>query len=403
MGADRPERPSKPPPRVEASSLGREPPAWVRGVFAGVFLYLFICAINVMGDGLKLMAQASPTEGWIDYLLSGATNPFAALTAAVVVTAVVQSSSFTTSMIITMAAAGVIRVETAVFAVMGANIGTSVTSTLVALGNMRIRRQFRRAFSAAIVHDIFNLLCVAVLFPLEWATGWLSHLAELVAQGLGVETEGKPTSIVKVMTKPVVEGLEWAADLVFANQAWIGLTVAVAGLGLLFVSLAMLVRNLKGALLRQIEKLFRSIFFRNDFLAGTVGTITTVLVQSSSVTTSLIVPLAGAGAVKLRRVFSFVLGANIGTTVTGIIAAAAVVEHRDVAVTVAACHVLFNIAGITIWYPLRRVPIFLAGWYGRLAARSKRYAFVFLMTVFLVIPAIGLLITELLTSSPPAP
>jgi sodium-dependent phosphate cotransporter len=396
MGDGKPHKPS-------IRLAPREHPPWLRGVYAGVFLYLFICAINVMGGGLKMMAKAPPTSGWIDEVLSGATNPFAALTAAVVVTAVVQSSSFTTSMIITMAAAGVIRVETAIFAVMGANIGTSVTSTLVALANMRIRRQFRRAFTAAIVHDIFNLLCVAVLFPIEWATGFLSTIARFVAEGLGIETEGKPTSVVKIVTKPVVELFEWTAELVFSNPAWVGLSVAVAGLALLFISLAMLVKNLKGALLRQLEALFRSVFFRNDLVAGVVGTITTVLVQSSSVTTSLIVPLAGAGAVKLRRVFPFVLGANIGTTVTGIIAAAAVVDHRDVAVTVAACHVLFNICGITIWYPLRGVPLGLAHWYGNLAARSKRYAFLFLLTVFFVIPAIGLLITELLISPPSTP
>jgi sodium-dependent phosphate cotransporter len=224
-----------------------------------------------------------------------------------------------------------------------------------------------------------------------------------VPQVLGVSTQGKPTSPVKVITGPVVDGFEWAAGLIFSNPAWVGLTVAIGGLLLLFFSLVMLVSNLKGALLRHIEGLFRSVFFRNDLVAGVVGTITTVLVQSSSVTTSLIVPLAGAGAVKLRRVFPFMLGANVGTTVTGIIAAAAVVDHKDVAVTVAACHVLFNIIGIGIWYPLRWVPIGIAGWYGRLAARSKRYAFLFLLIVFFVIPAIGLFITELLTSPPPAP
>ena len=96
------------------------------------------------------------------------------------------------------------------------------------------------------------------------------------------------------------------------------------------------------------------------------------------------------------------LGANIGTTVTGIIAAAAA-DNKQLAFTIAFCHVLFNIVGIAVWYPLRVVPIGMAGWYGRLAARSKRYAFLFLLTVFLVIPAIGLLITELLTSSPSAP
>jgi sodium-dependent phosphate cotransporter len=403
MRDDRPGVASRTPRPVEPAARGHEIPAWLRGALAAVFLYLFLCAINVMGDGLKMMAGAPPTSEWIDGVLRGATNPFAALTAGILVTAIVQSSSFTTSMIITMAAAGVVPVDAAVFAVMGANIGTSVTGIIVALLNMRIRRQFRRALSAALVHDIFNLLSVAVLFPIEWAFHPLARVAAFVPRILGVATQGKPTSPIKVITKPVVEGFEWAAELIFSNPAWVGLAVALVGLLLLFFSLLMLVTNLKGALLRQIETLFRSIFFRNDLLAGIVGTITTVLVQSSSVTTSLIVPLAGAGAVKLRRVFPFVLGANIGTTVTGIIAAAAVVDHKNVAVTVAACHVLFNITGIAIWYPLRRVPIGLASWYGRLAARSTRYAFLFLLTVFFVIPALGLLITELLTPASAAP
>jgi sodium-dependent phosphate cotransporter len=128
-----------------------------------------------------------------------------------------------------------------------------------------------------------------------------------------------------------------------------------------------------------------------------------VIVQSSSITTSLIVPLAGAGAVTLRRVFAFMLGANIGTTVTGVIAAAATGDGKDIAVTVAASHVLFNVCGILIWYPLRVVPLGLASWYGRLAATSKRYAVLFLVMVFFVIPLTGLLITELFTSAPPVP
>lgn len=396
---------------LAAAARPRGQPAWLRGVYAAVFLYLFLCSISVMGGGLKLMATAPPTSEWIGSILALATNPFAALTAGVLVTAAVQSSSFTTSMIITMAAAGIIPLEAAVFAVMGANIGTSVTGIIVSLANVRIRRQFRRAFTAALVHDIFNLLSVAVLFPLEWAFHVLSRTAAWIALVLGLETGGTPHSPVKIIAKPVVSAFEWAAELAFSNPAWIGLAVAIGGLLLLFVSLVMMVTNLKGALLRRLEALFRSFFFRNDLTAGIIGTVTTVLVQSSSVTTSMIIPLAGAGAVKLRRVFPFVLGANIGTTVTGMIAAAAVVDdsgtlgvnEKGIAVTVATCHVLFNVAGIAIWYPLRAVPLGLARWYGKLAARSKRYAFLFILTVFLVIPAIGLLITELLGRSSAGP
>ena len=393
---------SGPPTPLTRPAPAREHPAWLRGIYAAVCLYFFLCAINVMTGGLKTMAHAEDSA-WLDGLFAHADNPFVALMAAVFITAIVQSSSFTTSIIIAMAAAGNLDVRAAIFAVMGANIGTSVTGIIVSLANVRIRRQFRRAFTAALVHDIFNLLTVAVLFPIEWAFGLLARLAGLIAGGMGLQIPGKHDSPIKTITKPVVGFFEWAADLVFSSPAGAGTMVAVAGLVLLFLSLLLMVTNLKGALLRRIEGLFRSFFFRNDFAAGVVGTLTTVLVQSSSITTSLIVPLAGAGAVKISRVFPYMLGANIGTTVTGVIAALAVVDdpgtavnEKGIAASVAASHVLFNILGIGIWYPLGRVPIGLAQWYGRLAADSKRYAFIFLLTVFVIIPVIGLLITELI-------
>ncbi|MCH7797715.1 MAG: Na/Pi symporter [Planctomycetes bacterium] len=381
----------------------RTMPGWLRGIYAGLFLYLFLCSINVMGGGLKMLANDPSSKVWIDRVFDFADNPFVALMAAVLVTAIVQSSSFTTSMIITMAAAGTLHVDAAIFAVMGANIGTSVTGILVSLANIRIRRQFRRAFTAAMVHDIFNLLSVGVLFPIEWLFHPLARMAGAIAGGIGIQSAGKPNSPIKAITRPVVDLIDAGVNLVFSNPATIGLAVAIVGLVMLFLSLVMLMVNLRGALMSRLEALFRSVFFRNDLIAGVVGTLTTVLVQSSSITTSLIVPLAGAGAVTLRRVFSFMLGANIGTTVTGVLAAAAVADRQDIAVTIAASHVLFNVCGILIWYPLKVVPLTLATWYGRLAARSKRYAILFLVMVFFVIPGLGLLITELLRLALPAP
>ena len=61
-------------------------------------------------------------------------------------------------------------VKTAIPMIMGANIGTSVTNTIVSLGQAGDRNQFRRAFGGATVHDMFNWLCVLVLLPLELAS-----------------------------------------------------------------------------------------------------------------------------------------------------------------------------------------------------------------------------------------
>jgi sodium-dependent phosphate cotransporter len=384
-------------PAVALDSSG-ECPAWIRGLLALLSLYFFLAAINVMGGGLKMLGHG----GWLENLLAHGNNPFIALMGSVLITAIVQSSSFTTAMIITLVASGQMELRTAVFAIMGANIGTSVTGILVSLGQMRIRQQFHRAFSAALVHDIFNWLTVALIFPIEWITGsmsetgngWLTRMAIWLTDLLGLNAMDKPLNPVKWITKPVVSLMKRGGELVVHDEAVRGTVIAVVGLVMLFTALIFLVKNLKGALLGRIEAMFRTVLFRNDATAYAVGTVMTVLVQSSSVTTSLIIPLAGAGAVTIRRVFPFVLGANLGTTVTGVIAATA--NPVPAAVTVALVHVMFNLIGTAIWYPLRGIPIMLAEGYATLAARSRIYAFLFLFVVFVILPLVGLGVTEIL-------
>lgn len=370
---------------------------FLNAFFAIVALYLFLCAINVMGSGLKGIGKQSD---WLETIIAQGQNPLFALFGAVLVTSIVQSSSFTTSLIITMVAAGQMPIETAVFAVMGANIGTSVTGLIVSLGTMRIRRQFRRAYSAALLHAVPNILTVAALFPIEWITstmfkngqGILANTAGMIAGSLGFDEVTKPTNPIKVITKPVVGFLQSVTEWIGGGSIASSVLLSVLGLLLLFLALVFLVRNLKGAVLSRLEGLFSTVFFRNDFVAWISGIFSTISVQSSSVTTSLMVPIVGAGAVKLKRAFPFMLGANIGTTVTGLIAALA--NPTSAAVTVAIAHVLFNCSDNLIWYPLRKIPIRISKSYSALASRSKKWAFIFLALVFVVVPAIGLVITE---------
>jgi sodium-dependent phosphate cotransporter len=396
MDADPPK--SKVTHQLTRRAVSRDQPAWMHGVYAGICLYLFLSAINIMGSGLKTFGEASD---WMERVFAHGHNPFIALMGAVVVTAVVQSSSFTTALIITLVATGELSLGVAVFAIMGANIGTAVTGVIVALGNIRIRRQFRRAFTAALMHDVFNLMTVAILFPMEWISsamasdgrGFLTRFAAWAADSIGMQEVENPNSPIKVITRPLVRLFESIGTSLTSTPMAEGLTIAIMGLLLMFIALVFMVKNLKGALLRRVEGLFRTYFFRNDGTSYVVGVISTILVQASTITTSLIVPLAGAGVVPLRRVFAFMLGANLGTTVTGVLAATA--NPVAAAVTVALFHVTFNLIGTAIWYPLRVVPIGIATWYGRLAAKSKRYAFLFLFLVFLGIPLVGIVVTEM--------
>jgi solute carrier family 34 (sodium-dependent phosphate cotransporter) len=392
-----------PEAHASRSALSRpappEVPAWLRGIYAGLCLYLFLCAINIMGSGLGTFGAATD---WLERAFAYGENPFVALLGAVLVTVVVQSSSFTTALIITLVATGEMTLGTAVFAIMGANIGTSVTGVLVSLASIRVRSDFRRSFTAALLHDFFNLLTVAVLFPLEWMSGTfhsegrgvLTQFAHWLADVIGMEEVASPDSPVKLLTRPAVKAANWVGDAMTTNEAAQGVLVGFGGLALLFIALVFMVRNLRGAMLRRMDGLFRSYFFVNDLRSYFIGAFATLSVQSSTITTSLMVPLAGAGLVPLGRVFAFMLGANLGTTITGVLAATA--NPAAAAVTVAVFHVTFNLIGTAIWYPLRRVPISGAHWYGGLAAGATHYAFLFLILVFLVIPVVGITITELI-------
>ena len=93
--------------------------------------------------------------------------------------------------------------DTAIPIVMGANIGTSVTNTIVSAGHVGDRDQFRRAFAGATVHDIFNWLCVLVLLPIEAASGYLYHLSGAITDSLGLEKgEHEKVELLKKITKP---------------------------------------------------------------------------------------------------------------------------------------------------------------------------------------------------------
>jgi sodium-dependent phosphate cotransporter len=124
--------------------------------------------------------------------------------------------------------------------------------------------------------------------------------------------------------------------------------------------------------------------FRNAARAMLLGLVCTVLVQSSSVTKSLIVPLVGAGFLSLAQVFPYVLGANVGTTVTATLAA--LVTGEVVSVTVALAHLLFNVTGMLLIWPMRKIPIALSSIVANYTSRSKLIPFVYILLVFFAIP-----------------
>jgi len=158
----------------------------------------------------------------------------------------------------------------------------------------------------------------------------------------------------------------------------------IIALVLLFVALRYIVVTLKAMVIGRVETFFNTKLFKNAGTAFVVGVILTVMVQSSSITTSLAVPLAGAGILTLRQIFPMTLGANVGTTVTGILAS--FVTGDPAAITVAFAHLLFNIFGIIIIWPLRGIPLYLAEKLAELSLRSKIIPIAYILIVFYAIP-----------------
>ncbi len=382
-----PEYPKGSAPRM----LGRRRDgAWetlLRLAGAAVTLYVFLLSVNLLGSGFKMLGA-----GFAEQLISTTSNPLVGLFIGILATSIVQSSSMTTSMTVGFVASGVLTIHGAVPIIMGANIGTTVTCAIVSMGHIGRKEEFRRAFAAASVHDFFNVMSVLILFPLELATGFLSKSASALAGFLVGGEAITFASPVKQAVGPVVKSIGHVAESLAGPHA--AIPVVVLSLLLLFGSLYVLVRMTKALAMGRAEVIIDRFMGRSGLAGMAAGAGITAVIQSSSVTTSLMVPLAGAGIVRLEQVFPVTLGANIGTTVTALLASLA----GDVrGLTIALVHLLFNVAGIIIIYPfrpIRRIPLALARKLADAAVRSKRNAILFVMGLFYGLPALLILIDK---------
>lgn len=377
--------------------------SWLKVVGVLALLYLFFVSIQLMGDSFKTWKAFSQA------LIEQAQNPFVALFIGVLATSVIQSSSTTTSMVVGFVASGVLDVSLAVPIVMGANVGTSVTNTLVSMGHIQRRAEFRRALACATVHDIFNLLAVAVLLPLELVTravfgvGLLEEAASLMARVFDGVGGFKATSPLKEITKPVSHFLR---DDLLGNLFSSSTTIAILGLLLsailLFICLYFIVKLMRSMVLDRVEVFFDRYVGAHAIIAMGMGVAITVMVQSSSITTSMLVPMAGAGILSLRQAFPITMGANVGTTITAILASLAATGHEAqlAAVTIAFVHLLFNVFGILIFYPLpvlRRIPLGLAVRVSTACSRRRWFAPLYIVTVFFMLPGILIGLWKLLS------
>jgi len=366
-----------------------EIPTLLRALFVIVLLYLFLTGVELLGGGFKNLGK-----DLVDGLFEGVSNPVGGLFVGLLATVLVQSSSVSTSVIVGLVAAGVVNTGDAVPMIMGANLGTTVTNTLASLGHVRHDVEFKRAFAAATVHDLFNILAVIVFLPIELITGYLSSTASWLTDTL----IGSSGSDFKSPLKQAVKlPAKWVKELLssMGSQGDIkGVLMIVIGLLFIFVSLAFITKNMRLLVADRVETAINhALGAGSGIVAMLLGTIITISVQSSSITTSVLVPLAASGVLTLGNIYPITLGANVGTTVTALLASLA--TGSPAAVTVAIVHTLFNISGIIVFYPfqkLRQIPINLANRLSDIAVEHRSLALSYTLIAFVIVPLLGVLI-----------
>jgi sodium-dependent phosphate cotransporter len=376
-------------------------------------LYGFIFSLGLMGDAFKILG--GKTAGT---LFKNVNNPIAGLMVGLLATVLVQSSSTSTSVIVSMVGADIIDVQTAIPMIMGANIGTSVTNTLVSIGQMNDENQRELSFAGATIHDFFNIICVTLFLPIECLTGFLYHWTTFLTKHMDGYDGGTFKSPLKYIVNPLIKlivnvdkkkinkiskneldsnsagSLIKGGVLESLSDEFAGTICLISSLVLLCIFLYGLVTVLKKTFLDAGENCFHRLLFYADtwwggYISMLIGALLTIAVQSSSVTTSAITPLVGLGIISVEQMYPITLGANIGTTCTSLLAA--LVTGKVNALQIALCHLSFNSLGIILLYPIdyiRKIPITAAKFMGKIAKHYKYFPIIYLISVFVLMPFI---------------
>lgn len=361
------------------------PLAWVTVVG---FVYLLLVGVGVVGDGFKWISGGADGA---ERIFAFASNPVVGVILGTLATALVQSSSTVTSVIVGLVAGGV-PVSIAVPMIMGANMGTTITNTIVSLGNIKESSAFNKSFQAATVHDFFNLYSVLIFLPIEMLFHPLEKMAGAMAGWFTGEADAsmKDFNFIGAVTKPVAKGVVGVFKLL--PDKFGAILTIVAGIAMIIVSVLYLGKLLRKVMTGNAKALIDKSIGRGPLTGVASGTVITVLVQSSSTTTSLVVPLAGAGALTTRQVFPFTMGANIGTCITALLAATAITGTNEVfALQIALVHLLYNVFGVVLFLCvpwLKDTPVLSAEWLGNKTETNRAWAFGYILGVFFMLPGI---------------
>jgi sodium-dependent phosphate cotransporter len=342
-----------------------------------VTLLFFILGIEIIVSSLHSAGEES-----INAILRATSNSFTAFFIGVVVTAMMQSSSTTTAITVALVASNTIQIHSGVCIVMGANLGTTITSMIVSIGFINEKKEFRRAVSASGYHFFFNLFTILILFPLELSNQFFSRLSTNIANYFFSNPSFSSTGQQKVKVWSLLNPVN---DFLTGISPVFGIML---GLIIIFSSIILFRRIISSLLKAQSPQAFSRFFFKSRVKSFVWGIITTAAIRSSTITTSVVVPIVSKRITSLKQASPFILGANLGTTITAFFAASLNQANGNV-MSIAMAHFLFNLIGVILFFPfasVEKIILFSAKSFAKVSASHKFVLLTFILCMFFFFP-----------------
>ncbi|MGW8122180.1 Na/Pi symporter [Roseivirga echinicomitans] len=314
-----------------------------------------------------------------DNLLSSSLSPFVGLFFGLLVTAIIQSSSTTSTMVVALVASGTLSLQEAIPIIMGANVGTTLTSTIVSLSFISNKRAFRRGVAVGVIHDFYNVILVLILFPLEYYYEFLSGLSIYFTELFF----GDGFLEISMLPNIVLGSGLMNQFVIWVNNSALILIISFI---VLFTSIKLITWVINKTIIGGVKNKLESFVFGQPIRSFSWGVLLTAIIQSSSVTTSVLVPLAATGKIKLKDAFTFIIGANVGTTLTALIASG---FRTEAAATIAVAHLIFNVTGVIIFMTLPILRELMVHFVRKVSygiAKFRLIGLVYIVLVFFILP-----------------
>ena len=360
-------------------------------------IFLFICSLEGVKESFRLIF--SEWQSSLLSLIQANTAPIISLALGMLTTALVQSSSAVIAATMVsmsgMVAGGLplaAAIKFGVPMVLGANIGTTITNTIVAFGVKRgmTTEEFKSTIPGVIVDDVYEALTISLFFTLELVTGFLSNivigLGNFYTEALKLQdlfAMFNKTVIDIMVSEPIVDPTTKTLTFFLGNKIG-GILLFVIWFGLIILSMGLITKGLE----RLIESEWKDTVvsaFKSPFRGFITGFSITWMVGSSSIGTSLVIPFLATGLVNLKKAYPYLCGCNLATTmdlsqIYGYFAAGIV------GLMLGSAHIILNIFALMLWLvsPLRFLPVEIAGIIGNYITSSRHVALWLLFWVFLV-------------------